>query len=418
MKRYFFTLALCVASVLALGAKSSKSGIAFADYFSGQTLRVDYQFFGNNEQQGVVLDGLSNTGVWAGRHHNLDQIPLLGNGQVEMKDEASGKVIYRTSFSSLFLEWISTDEAHQLSRSFEHTVLLPMPLAKTQVTVTLIDAEQKVTAKYVHTVDPADILIAKKHRNPDLDYAYIHKGGSVERSIDVAILAEGYDASERDLFYADAREAAKALFSHEPFASRSGEFNIVAVFTPSRQSGMSVPRLGEWKDTAFDSHFSTFYSDRYLTTTSIKKMHDAIAGVMYEHIIILANTEEYGGGGIYNDYTLTTAHHANFKPVVVHEFGHSFGGLADEYQYGDPGVYSPKVEPWEPNITNKRNFAAKWQDMIKDKVPGVGIYEGAGYTEKGMFRPADDCRMRTNAADAFCPVCQRALSRLIDFYTK
>lgn len=232
MKRYFFTLALCVASVLALGAKSSKSGIAFADYFSGQTLRVDYQFFGNNEQQGVVLDGLSNTGVWAGRHHNLDQIPLLGNGQVEMKDEASGKVIYRTSFSSLFLEWISTDEAHQLSRSFEHTVLLPMPLAKTQVTVTLIDAEQKVTAKYVHTVDPADILIAKKHRNPDLDYAYIHKGGSVERSIDVAILAEGYDASERDLFYADAREAAKALFSHEPFASRSGEFNIVAVFTP------------------------------------------------------------------------------------------------------------------------------------------------------------------------------------------
>ena len=335
-----------------------------------------------------------------------------------MKDLTSGKIIYRTSFSSLFFEWLSTDEASQVMRSFEHTVLLPMPVAKTQVTITLIDAEQKEIARFVHTVDPADILITQKHRNPDLDYAYIHKGGSVERCIDVAILAEGYDSSERDKFYADAREAADALFSHEPFGSRKAEFNIVAVFTPSRQSGMSVPRLGEWKDTAFDSHFSTFYSDRYLTTTSLKKVHDAISGVMYEHLIILANTDEYGGGGIYNDYTLTTAHHKDFRPVVVHEFGHSFGGLADEYQYGDPGVYSPKVEPWEKNITNKVNFGSKWQDMIKDKVEGVGLYEGAGYTDKGMFRATEDCRMRTNACKQFCPVCQRAINQLIDFYTK
>ena len=418
MKRYLFTLMLCLATALAINAKSPKSAIEFADYFTGKTLRVDYQLFGNNKQQGIVLDGLSTTGVWAGRHQNLDQIPLLGNGQVEMKDLTSGKIIYRTSFSSLFFEWLSTDEASQVMRSFEHTVLLPMPVAKTQVTITLIDAEQKEIARFVHTVDPADILITQKHRNPDLDYAYIHKGGSVERCIDVAILAEGYDSTERDKFYADAREAADALFSHEPFASRKDEFNIVAVFTPSRQSGMSVPRLGEWKDTAFDSHFSTFYSDRYLTTTSLKKVHDAISGVMYEHLIILANTDEYGGGGIYNDYTLTTAHHKDFRPVVVHEFGHSFGGLADEYQYGDPGVYSPKVEPWEKNITNKVNFGSKWQDMIKDKVEGVGLYEGAGYTDKGMFRATEDCRMRTNACKQFCPVCQRAINQLIDFYTK
>ena len=418
MKRYLFTLMLCLATALAINAKSPKSAIEFADYFTGKTLRVDYQLFGNNKQQGIVLDGLSTTGVWAGRHLNLDQIPLLGNGRVEMKDLTSDKIIYRTSFSSLFFEWLSTDEASQVMRSFEHTVLLPMPVAKTQVTITLIDAEQKEIARFVHTVDPADILITQKHRNPDLDYAYIHKGGSVERCIDVAILAEGYDSSERDKFYADAREAADALFSHEPFASRKAEFNIVAVFTPSRQSGMSVPRLGEWKDTAFDSHFSTFYSDRYLTTTSLKKVHDAIAGVMYEHLIILANTDEYGGGGIYNDYTLTTAHHKDFRPVVVHEFGHSFGGLADEYPYGDPGVYSPKVEPWEKNITNKVNFGSKWQDMIKDKVEGVGLYEGAGYTDKGMFRATEDCRMRTNACKQFCPVCQRAINQLIDFYTK
>ncbi len=427
MTRHLVTLCLCLSCLFNLNAKSND--INFSDYFDGKTLRIDYQLFGNNKQQGIVLDALSNTGVWAGRHHNLDKLPLLGNGQVVMKDAATHKVIYRTSFSSLFLEWISTEEAAKVTRSFEHTVLLPMPLATAEITVTLTDNTQTTTAEYTHTVDPADILIAKKHRNPNLEYAYIHKSGGVDKCIDVIILAEGYDQSEKATFLADALATKEALLQSEPFKTYSANFNIVAAFTPSNQSGMSIPRLGEWKDTAFGSHFSTFYSDRYLTTSHIKAMHDAIAGVMYEHIIILANTDEYGGGGIYNDYTLTTAHHPSFKPVVVHEFGHSFGGLADEYEYGDPNYYNPKVEPWEQNITNMVNFKSKWQDMVakSTKIPTpatsenanmIGAFEGAGYSEHGIYRPTIDCRMRTNAAPGFCPVCQRALSNLIEFYTQ
>ena len=75
-------------------------------------------------------------------------------------------------------------------------------------------------------------------------------------------------------------------------------------------------QTGAWKHTAFGSHFDTFYSDRYLTTSRVKAINDALAGIPYEHIIILANTEQYGGGGIYNAFTLTTAHHPNFRPVV------------------------------------------------------------------------------------------------------
>ena len=191
-----------------------------------------------------------------------------------------------------------------------------------------------------------------------------------------------------------------------------------AVASPSQDSGVSVPREGLWKKTAVDSHFDTFYSDRYLTTLHLFKMHDALAGIPYEHIIILANTDTYGGGGIYNSYTLTTAHHKLFGPVVVHEFGHSFGGLTDEYAYDDQYVeyYYPDIEPWEQNITTKANFESKWKDLYDQGV--VGLVEGGGYQTKGVWRPCEDCRMRTNTAEAFCPVCQRAIERIIRFYTE
>ncbi|MDE6430560.1 MAG: M64 family metallopeptidase, partial [Duncaniella sp.] len=158
-------------------------------------------------------------------------------------------------------------------------------------------------------------------------------------------------------------------------------------------------------------------------------IHNAISGIPYEHIIILANTDEYGGGGIYNSYTLTTARHKNFRPVVVHEFGHSFGGLADEYFYEQEQEesYPLDVEPWEPNITTLVDFDSKWKHLVKEETPvptpeksaaiyPVGVYEGGGYTFKGVYRPADRCRMRDNDWPVFCPACEEALANLIDFY--
>ena len=402
----------------------------FADYFQNKTLRVDYIFTGDATQQAIYLDELSQLPTWAGRQHHLSELPLEGNGQIIVKDLASKQCIYKTSFSSLFQEWLSTDEAKETAKGFENTFLLPYPKQPVEIEVTLYSPRKKTMATYKHIVRPNDILIHKRGVSHVTPHRYMLQSGNEKDCIDVAILAEGYTEKEMDIFYQDAQRTCESLFSYEPFRSMKGKFNIVAVASPSTDSGVSVPGEYLWKETAIHSHFDTFYSDRYLTTGRVKSFHNALAGIPYEHIIILANTDVYGGGGIYNSYTLTTAHHPMFKPVVVHEFGHSFGGLADEYFYEDDvmtDTYPLDVEPWEQNISTQVNFASKWKDMLPSDTPiptpiaerkkyPVGVYEGGGYSAKGIYRPAYDCRMKTNGYPEFCPVCQRAIRRMIEFY--
>ena len=398
----------------------SKAALALLLVVSGvqaqdKTLRVNYTFSGNSKEARIYLDDLNVIDGWAGRRVNLKDLYLEGNGQILMTDEATGDTLYRNAFSTLFQEWQNTEEATQVDRSFENVFLLPMPTAKAVVEVKLTDNYNKVAAKLIHTVDPQDILIRRIGLNPP-KWKYLHQGGSPEKCIDVVIVPEGYTADQMELFYKDAGNAVNSLFSHEPFKTFQDRFNILAVELASKDGEVSVPKEGLWTETALSSHFSTFYSDRYLTTLRLRQLHDKLAGVPYEHIIILANTDVYGGGGIFNSYTLTTAHHAQFAPVVVHEFGHSFGGLADEYYYDDQyeQYYNSDTEPWEPNLTTKVDFDSKWKDMM----PEAGLYEGGGYMSKGVWRGFPDCRMKTNSYHEFCPVCRRSLERIIRFYTE
>lgn len=381
-----------------------------------RTLRVDYIFSGDYKSSGIALAKMSVTDGWYGRSVNMDKVPVAGNGGIRMTDDATGKVLYANSFSTLFQEWQATPEAKEVARAFENTFLLPMPEAPATVEVTLYDLRGNVPCRYSHPVDPEDILISRRAES-GVERKYIHKGGNPENCIDVVIIAEGYTAEEMGQFYSDAETAVESVLEHEPFGAYKGSFNFLAVAPVSSDSGVSVPRENSWKSTAVRSHFDTFYSDRYLTTLEIFNLHDILDGLPYEHIIILANTETYGGGGIYNSYTLTTAHHPMFRPVVVHEFGHSFGALADEYDYAgeeDP-YYFPDVEPWEKNITTQYAFETKWKDMLDSGFPGIGLVEGAGYQAKGVWRAFEDCRMRTNKAPEFCPVCQEAIKEMILF---
>lgn len=407
----------------------------FSDHFSNETLRVDYIFSGNATQQMVALDELSASEGWAGRRINLDKVPVRGNGEIRIIDPESDKPLYRQTFSSLFQEWLVTEEANQLNKSFEATFLLPMPRKNVEVEITLLDNEGRKQTSMRHTINPNDKLIRQRADLPTAQHKYLLQSGPSEECIDVAIVAEGYTADEMDLFLKDARTACDEIFRYEPFAKYKNRFNVVAVMTESQDSGVSVPQDNEWRTTAINSNFMTFYSPRYLTTNSVHLTHDHLSGIAYEHLIILANTGTYGGGGIYNSYTLTTAHHPQFKPVVVHEFGHSFGALADEYFYDEPdhtaGTYKLDYEPWEQNITSLVDFESKWADMIKNKkeIPTeptekreknytVGVYEGGGYMTKGMYRPAVVCRMRDNEATQFCPVCQRTIERIIRYNTQ
>lgn len=407
----------------------------FDRHFENRTLRLDYIFAGNARQQIIALDELAKADGWAGRRVNLDSIPVKGNGEVRVTDPASGATIYRTSFSSLFQEWIVTGEAEQVTKSFEATFLVPFPRHEVDVEITLRDNEGREQASLRHSVNPADKLIRDMAPRATVPHEYLHRGGAPESCIDIAIMAEGYTADEMGTFLSDARTACEELFRYEPFASFRERFNVVAVMSPSKQSDVSVPQDGEWRETAVNSNFMTFYSPRYLTTNSVHLIHDKLAGIPYEHLIILANTDTYGGGGIYNSYTLTTAHNPMFKPVVVHEFGHSFGALADEYFYDNAdhteNTYKLGFEPWEQNITSLVDFESKWADMLDKKTPvpteptdkrrknyTVGVYEGGGYITKGMYRPAVVCRMRDNEATQFCPVCQRAIERIIRYNTE
>ena len=384
----------------------------FDSWFVNKTLRLDYNFSGNAREQHIAVDELKQLPEWHGKRHRLAELPVQGNGQITVMDHATGKVIYRNSFSTLFQEWLSYPEAQATTKSFENVFLVPMPKDTVDIRVDLRNNRLEVMATLTHMVAPTDILIRHLGERGVTPYETLSKAADTSNCIHVAFVAEGYTKDEMNIFLKDARAAEDAIFSYEPFKSLKDRFNIVAVESVSEESGTSEPGNGIWRRTALGSHFDTFYSDRYLTTLNLKDLHDCLAGVPYEHIIVLVNTEKYGGGGILNSYNLSMTHHKLFRPVVAHEFGHSFAGLADEYAYEAEAIpmYPHDVEPWEKNITTKVNFKGKWEDLI-GKDPEAGFYEGAGYSLKGV------CRMRTNSNPEFCPVCRKAITDVIDFYT-
>jgi hypothetical protein len=250
--------------------------------------------------------------------------------------------------------------------------------------------------------------------------------GTTEEKVDILFLAEGYTAEEMDKFIEDAKRSAGYIFSEEPFLSNRQQFNVRAVLSASQDAGTDIPGEGIWKNTVVNSSFYTFGIERYMTTMDYKAVCDVAACAPYDQIYILVNTDKYGGGGIYNHYSISAADNLQSRAVVIHEFGHAFGGLADEYfnsavAYND---YFPlDVEPWNPNLTTLVDFDTKWKHMLSEETPVptpaeevnvnvVGVYEGGGYVARGVFRPMIDCRMHTNDA-AFCPVCSAALEKMI-----
>ena len=410
MKKYLIISSLLITAI-------SIHAQQFADYFEDRTLRLDYIFAGNNTQQNIYLDELVSMPRWYGKRQHLAEVPLTGNGQVIVRSTASSDTIYRNSFSTLFQEWIATDEAKRTQKSFENVFLVPFPKQPVDITIELYDYHMRTVASMTHRVDPKDILIRKTDAIATTPYRTLLQAADTSRCIHIAFVAEGYRSDEMATYLEDCRIAIESLFQHEPFKHLKDRFNIVAVESPSVDSGTSQPSKGIWQNTALGSHFDTFYSDRYLTTLHLKRLHDVLAGTPYEHIIVLVNTDHYGGGGIYNSYNLTYTHGPYFRPVVVHEFGHSFGGLGDEYPYGDDDpMYFADTEPWEPNLTTKHDFTGKWENLIREGK--AGFIEGGGYLSKGVWRGYENCRMRTNEEPEFCMVCQQWLERLIDFYTK
>ncbi len=428
MKKY---LLLAFTALTLSGSNNIVSAQDFKQNFEDATLRLDYIFAGDYNSQAIYLDRIKSFNGWYGRRNNMNKLPLQGNGTITITDITGSDTLYIHSFSTLFQEWQSTEEATKIAKSFENTFLIPMPKDKVQVSVELKNIHNGTKSYLKHIINPSDRLIAKHPEKKNLPYHYLHKAGDSKDKIDIVFIPEGYTRNQMKQFRKDCIESMESIFRHKPFDLLKDKFNFIAVEFPSKHSGVSIPKNKDWKNTAVGSHFDTFYSERYLTTSNIKKLYDILDGIPCESIIILANTDEYGGGGIYNNYMLSASRGPAYKSVIVHEFGHSFAGLADEYYYDDQYVtmYPADIEPWEQNITTMVDFASKWQDMLpkgthiptiadgKEIYTKVGVYEGAGYQSKGVFRPVQDCRMKTNQAPGFCPVCQRAITKLIEFLT-
>ncbi len=416
MRRLLFVILLMTA-----GKAFAQGSIAFDNYFEDRTLRLDYVFAGNNREQHIFFEQAYVTPRWAGRRSRLADMPLRGNGQVMVKDPATGQLLYVHTFSTLFQEWQVTEEATKVQKAFETSYNVPFPKQPVDITVTLTNVHGQVVGQLTHTITPADILIRPIGDN-GIPHRYIWSPDSVPdltRCIDLAIVAEGYTEAETDKFYNDCQRAVDALFAHEPFTTLKSRFNVVAVAPTSLDGGASVPRQHQWSRTPVGTHYDTFYSDRYLMTQDIHRLYDVLSCVPFEHIIVLVNSSIYGGGGIYNQVLVSTSDHPTFRQVLVHEFGHSYAGLGDEYFYDDAyeTSYPADTEPWEPNLTTKVDFEHKWADMLPDPTGRVGLFEGGGYQSKGVWRPSKDCRMKTNEAELFCPVCDRAIRRITDFYT-
>ncbi len=403
----------------------------FSDWFTSHTLRVDYIMAGDKNTCEMYLYKVCEEPYWGGSQKNLIDTLSYGDYFFEVRDSATDELLYSRGFNSLFREWQTTAEAGVKRKAFKETLTFPYP--KKTVILTIYkhfymgDAELKFTT----FIDPADILIEK--RKPEAyETEDILISGDPARHVDIVYIAEGYSASEKEKFFNDVKHYQDYMFTMAPYDTSRTRFNVRAVFSVSEDSGTDNPGEDQWKNTALNSHFFTFYSERYLTTLDYWKVRDVASAVPYDQMIVLVNTDKYGGGGLFNHYTLYSSGNALSDEVSIHEFGHAFAGLGDEYYTSSVayvGFYDLTKEPVEPNLTTLVDFNRKWKSMVSRKTPiptpavekyknTVGAFEGGGYIAKGIYRPQIDCRMKSNTAEGFCAVCRKAIRDMILFYSE
>ena len=405
-------------------------------YFTGETMRFDFQHSGNSSEEHYSYDRMKREGEWAGSRKALINPFGYGEQMFRIIDTEKNKIIYQNNYCTLFNEWQTTAEAQTTTRSYPEGIIFPCPKRNFTIEIFARNKVSKVfEKKFSYNANINDYNIEpykKKYESVD-----IHIGGTIANSLDIVLLPDGFTAEEKDKFLDACKAWNDALFGYAPFTGNKSRINIRAVWAPSQESGISVPGKGEWKETLLDCRFYTFGSERYQMTDNLQKVRDVAADAPYESIFILTNSDKYGGGGIYNFYGLGSAGKTGKTgEVYVHEFGHSLMGLGDEYvEKGNTvsALYPAGKEPWEANLTTFVNFNGKWEKMIKEGTPvptivndsllalpdtewPVGAYEGGGYLEKGIYRPWPKCMM--NQLYNFCPVCCAAIEKYLDYICK
>ena len=490
MRKRLGIILLVLSATAAVGFGQARP--AFDNDFLDKALRVDLFFVGDAREEFVTIDHIYQEGLWPESRTHLLEPFENGRFAVKLYDVASSRLIYSRGFDTMFGEYKTTAPAiNGVKRVFARSVRVPYPRRPVLFVVETRDKRNILHPLLTETVDPADYhIIRETTAAGDFIYA-ARRAGDPHDCVDLVFIAEGYNAEDQDKFKADVDRFSGYLFSIEPYRSLERRFNITGVLRPSPERGMDEPRQGAFKKTGLNASFNAFDLDRYMLIEEGHRLREIAAQVPYDAIVVLVNSKRYGGGGIYNDYCVTTVDNGASKGVFVHEFGHSFAGLADEYYTSDVAYndfYPKGVEPLEPNITALLDPAhVKWQNLLspglsvptdwgkdkfealqaerqkngqamreaaeaaKQKGPAgdkarkaqkkceevdralskrsadlrksyatlddkVGVFEGAGYAAKGLYRPMVYCLMIYNPKEEFCLVCQQAIRRMIDYY--
>ncbi len=468
---------LRLATLLSVLASAAGPFCLAASAAQPATLRFDYYHSGTDQAEDFSFDRLVVEPLpWPGPLSQRIDTLRAGKYFFEVRAEGSDELLYSRGFASIYGEWETTGEAGEMRRTFHESLRFPAPPAGTKVRLAISkrDARMEFQKIWEFTVDPADMLVSTA-KPPQQELIELQKTGAPEDKLDLLVLGDGYTAAEKGLFLEQAQRFLKAFFATSPFKERRGDFNVWGIVPPAAESGVSRPSTGVHRASPLGATFDAFRSERYMLSFENLRWREVAAWAPYEFVLILANSEIYGGGGIYGLYATTAGGNAWADYVSVHELGHHIAGLADEY-YTSEVAYEAgaiTVEPWEPNVTALLDPAhLKWADLatpgaavpmawpkaefeehaakiqerrkkiraekrpesemaalyaeqaaFESKLLGhgphagvVSAFEGANYAAKGYYRPQADCVMFTRDKVPFCAVCSRALERVIEMY--
>ncbi len=413
-----------------LGFINLTAQIKFDDFFLDKTFRFDFFHTGNKETEIISFDKMIEEGRWSGSKRNMIDTSYYGNYFLKVFDIEYNTLIYSRGFSTLYQEWQTTEEAKTLTRTFSGSVLIPFPKSIIKIKIYKRNRSNKFEKKYENTVDPRNYFIIKEKRKPFESFK-VHYSGEPESKLDIVFIPEGYTKEEMNKFRKDCQRFAGYLFDYSPFNENREKINVWGIDAPSLESGTDIPAKEEWKETLLNSSFYTFDSERYLMTSDYFTVRDVAANVPYDQIFIIVNTPKYGGGAIYNFYSMTSSDDKRANQIFIHEFAHGLAGLADEYGNDNTylNMYPLDVEPWEPNITTLVNFDSKWKNMIEPGTPiptpaeekyksKIGVFEGGGYVAKGVYRPTFNSIMNSFTSNEFNLVCKDVLQKIINFYSE
>jgi hypothetical protein len=425
---------LILAVLLLFGSTVAAADVDFDTWFTGDTLRIDLYRTGDHDSDLYSLDNIKIEGPWPGTRTKLIDTLNRGFFLYSVYDNETGTLLYTRGFSSVFGEWLTTDEAKQRKRTIGETARIPRPKNTFDLTVSKRDDNNVFFEIYRVTIDPNNHNVCQDKTYADCKVIDLHVPAEPHKVFDIVFLPEGYTAAEADKLRNDAERMAKVLLETKPYNELADKIAIRVVEAFSRESGIDQPREGIWKDTLLDARFNAFDSARYVLTENNKAIADVASSAPYDVVLIMLNTERYGGGGIYNAYACFAVDNEWGNYLMTHEGGHSMSGLGDEYYTSDVAYtdfYKPTAEPWEPNITallDPENL--KWKEFVTPGTPiptpatdeykngVVGAFEGAGYMAKGLYRPCFDCKMLSRANIDYCPVCMAAVRQAIIFYTE